>query len=59
MGQLFKCIVEVLMNHGSYEGGGGGEVVLVEVVALAFRAPLREDLVLSSTRCLTQIGEYL
>ena len=47
------------MNHGSYEGGEGGEVVLVEVVALAFRAPLREDLVLSSTRCLTQICEYL
>ena len=44
MGQLFKCIVEVLMNHGSYEGGGGGEVVLVVAVALAFRASWREDL---------------
>ena len=32
------------MNHGSYEGGGGGEVVLVVAVALAFRASWREDL---------------
>ena len=34
------------MNHGSYEGGEGGEVVIVVAVALAFRASLRADLVL-------------